>query len=91
MNIDTLRLLVAKGLSAEDILEVAETMDAPAWTGAVALSTKSAAASGWDSPRRERQAAYSVFIRVVSFTTRRLHMVRNFRRIYRGAPLHKPR
>lgn len=30
MNLETLRLLVAKGLSAEDILEVAETMDAPA-------------------------------------------------------------
>lgn len=30
MNLDTLRLLVAKGLSAEDILEIAETMDVPA-------------------------------------------------------------
>ena len=30
MNIDTMRLLVAKGLSAEDILEVAGTMAAPA-------------------------------------------------------------
>lgn len=29
MNVDTLRLLVSKGLSAEDILEIAETMDAP--------------------------------------------------------------
>lgn len=55
------------------------------------LTPCSAAASGYPSPRRERQAAYSVFIRLLSFTRCRLHMVRNFRRIYRGAPLHKPR
>ena len=29
MNVDTMRLLVEKGLSAEDILAIAETMDAP--------------------------------------------------------------
>jgi len=36
MNLETLRLLVAKGLSAEDILAVAETMDAPAGRSAAA-------------------------------------------------------
>lgn len=29
MNLETMRLLVAKGMSAEDILEIAETLDAP--------------------------------------------------------------
>jgi 5-methylcytosine-specific restriction endonuclease McrA len=43
MNLETMRLLVAKGLTAEDILEVAETM-------AAAPKSRSAAA--------ERQARY---------------------------------
>lgn len=29
MNVETMRLLIAKGLSAADLLEIAETMDAP--------------------------------------------------------------
>lgn len=36
MNVETMRLLVAKGLSAEDILEIAETMDAPKGRSAAA-------------------------------------------------------
>ena len=36
MNVETMRLLVAKGLSAEDILEIAESMDAPRQRSAAA-------------------------------------------------------
>lgn len=37
MNVETLRLLVAKGLSPQDILEVAETLDAPKPRSAAAI------------------------------------------------------
>lgn len=40
MNLETMRLLVAKGMSAEDILEIAETLDAPKERSAAADRAK---------------------------------------------------